>query len=71
LLQKLSTSSWFLQLTWNEIASLNVNWGPPFNARNGCPSSSKLTVMTVPAGRGPASPYRDTSLMFEFGKTDV
>jgi hypothetical protein len=52
----MSTSSWFLQLTWNEIASLNVNSGPPFRARNFCPSSSKLTVMTVPAGRGPASP---------------
>src|ERR671937_2741082 len=48
-LQNMSTSSWFLQSTWNEIASLNVNSDPPFKATNRCPSSSKLTVMTVPS----------------------
>src|SRR2546430_13731093 len=54
LLQNASTSSWFLHVTWNEIASLNVNSGPPFKVTNFCPSSSKLTVITVPSERGPA-----------------
>ena len=71
LLQNASTSSWVLQLTWNEMASLNVNSGPPFKATNFCPSSSKLTVITVPSGRGPAEPKRATSTILEFGNTDV
>src|SRR6266545_4125553 len=55
-LQYLSTSSCVSQLTANEIASLNVNSGPPFSATNVCPSSSNSTVMTIPSGRGPAEP---------------
>ena len=41
-LQYASTSSWVSQFTWNEIASLNVNSGPPLSARKRWPSSSKL-----------------------------
>ncbi len=51
-----STSSWVSQLTWNEIASVNLKSGPPFSATNGWPSSSNSTVITVPSGRGPAVP---------------
>nr|WP_321469799.1 hypothetical protein [uncultured Paludibaculum sp.] len=40
--------------------SLNLKYGPPFNAVKGRPFNSKLTVIAVPAGPGPASPYRDT-----------
>jgi len=56
LLQKASISVWVWQLTWNDIASLNVNSGPPFRATNFLSSSSKLTVITIPSGRGPAEP---------------
>ena len=51
LLQYESTSSWSLQLTSSEIASLKVKPGPPFSAVNRCPSSSKTTVMTIPRAR--------------------
>jgi hypothetical protein len=54
--QYLSTSSWFSQSTRNEMASFGLKSGPPFSAANRCPSSSKLTVMTIPSGRGPAEP---------------
>src|SRR5262249_20811388 len=54
--QNSSTSLCVLQSTENETASLNLNCGPPFNAMNGCPSRSNSTVMTLPAGPGPASP---------------
>src|SRR5205809_2410342 len=54
--QNLSTSSWVLQCTENDMASVNLNWGPPFNAVYSCPSSSKTTVITLPLGPGPASP---------------
>ena len=67
----MSTSSWLSQLTSNEIASLNVKSGPPFSAVNAWPSSSKLTVITIPSGRGPADPYRVISPIFELGNTDV
>ena len=33
-LQYRSTSAWSSQSTWNEIASLNENSGPPFRAKN-------------------------------------
>jgi len=49
--QKWSTSSCVSQFTTKEIAPLNWKCGPPFNAVNGCPSSSKGTVMTDPLGR--------------------
>jgi hypothetical protein len=55
-LQSRSTSSWLSQLTSKEIASLNVKSGPPFKAVNVWPSSSKLTVITIPSARGPAEP---------------
>ena len=55
-LQNRSTSSWLSQFTWKETASLKVNSGPPLRATNAWPSSSKLTVMTVPSGLGPALP---------------
>ena len=54
--QKRSTSSWESQLTWNETASVNVYCGPPFRATNFVPSSSKVTVIAIPSGRGPALP---------------
>src|SRR5580692_7702455 len=54
--QSSSTSAWVLQSTKNEIAGENVKIGPPFKARNSCPSSSKATDMTDPLGPGPASP---------------
>ena len=42
------------------MASLNLKSGPPLSAVNGCPSSSKATVITDPAGLPwtsfPASP---------------
>src|SRR5262252_7167461 len=48
-LQKWSISCCVSQCTWNDTASLNLKCGPPFSARNFCPSSSNSTVMTVPA----------------------
>src|SRR5262249_51027112 len=47
--QNMSTSSWVSQLMKNETASLNLKCGPAFRAMNGCPSSSKFTVMTRPS----------------------
>src|SRR5213593_1468768 len=44
--QKWSTSSCVSQFTTNDIASVNLKSGPPFNATNSCPSSSNATVMT-------------------------
>jgi hypothetical protein len=42
------------------MAGENLNTGPPFNVMNSCPSSSNITVMTVPLGLpaafAPASP---------------
>lgn len=55
--QNLSISSWDLQLTTNETASVKGNWGPPFNATNSWPASRNCTVITEPFGPGPASPY--------------
>ena len=55
-LQSVSTSSCVSQSIWNEIASLNVNSGPPFSPMNLWPSSSKLTVITAPSVPGPAAP---------------
>jgi len=56
--QKWSTSSWSSQSTWKLTDSLN--WKstplPPLRATNGCPSSSKSTVIAVPSGSGPAEP---------------
>src|SRR5438477_847266 len=54
--QNSSTSPWVLQFTENDMASVNLNWGPPFRAMNCSPSSSNTTVITEPLGPGPASP---------------
>src|SRR6266498_1798305 len=54
--QNWSTSCCVSQSTENEIASVNLKWGPLFNAMNCCPSSSKSTVITLPLGPDPASP---------------
>src|SRR6266852_2257095 len=56
--QNSSTSSCVSQFTTNDMASVNLNCGPPFNAMNSCPSSWNVAVMAVPSGPGPASPYR-------------
>ena len=57
------------------MASLNLNIGPPLSAVNACPSSSKATIMTVPAGfpwtSCPASPYREMLTIFELLKIAV
>src|SRR5437763_1948902 len=54
--QNSSTSFCVLQLTENDMASANLNCGPPLSAMNACPSSSNTTVITLPLGPGPASP---------------
>src|ERR1700730_12745847 len=54
--QKPSSSACVPQLTDSEMASVNLKYGPPFNAWKRWPSSSKMTVSAVPFGRGPASP---------------
>src|SRR5512134_2413213 len=38
------------QFTNNDMAGANGNAGPPFNATNGCPSSSNATVITESFG---------------------
>ena len=48
--------AWLSQSTTKETAPLICMWGPPFRAVNRTPSSSKLMVMTLPFGPGPASP---------------
>src|SRR5690242_4528364 len=52
---KSSTSSCVLQFTKNDMAGENLKTGPPFNAINSCPSSSKVTVIAVPLGLPEAS----------------
>src|SRR3981081_2662486 len=54
--QNVSTSSCVLQSTEKDMASVNLNWGPPFSAMNCCPFNSNTTVITPPLGPGPASP---------------
>src|SRR6266571_8503697 len=66
-----ATSYCVLQLTKNDMAGVKLNCGPPFSAKNSCPSSVKVTDMTVPFGPGPASPYRVTLPAFEFLKTET
>ena len=46
-----STSAWSSQSMLNEIASLNLNSGPPSRAMNVSPSSVKSTVRTDPSVR--------------------
>jgi hypothetical protein len=63
------------QKTWNETASLNLKSGPPFRAVNVWPFGTNSTVMTdpgfLPWTSCPASLYRVTATIFEFGKTAV
>src|SRR5262245_51050098 len=69
--QNSSTSSCVSQFTTNDMASVNLNCGPPFNATNSCPFNWKLAVITDPLGPGPASPYRATVTTFEFLKIET
>src|SRR4051812_11260333 len=66
--QNQSTSSCVSQLMNNDMASVNLKCGPPFNAMKSCPSTWNVPVMTVPFGPGPASPYRTRFKIFEFLK---
>src|SRR4030095_10980527 len=66
-----STSSCVLQSTPNEMASVNLKCGPPFNAMKSSPSSWNVAVMTVPLGPGPAPPYRVTLPTLEFLKIET
>src|SRR5437870_386191 len=52
---KSSTSSCVSQFTKNDMAGENLKTGPPFNAMNCCPSSSNVTVITVPSSLPEAS----------------
>src|SRR3954470_1719315 len=63
--QQSSISFWSAQFTTNDTDSLNLKIGPPFSAMNFWPWISKSTVITVPFGSGPASPYRETWPSFE------
>src|SRR5579862_4065643 len=66
-----STSGWVSQFTTNDTAGVKLNCGPPFSARNSCPSSWNTATITVPFGPGPASPYRETLTAFEFLKIET
>src|ERR1700733_2657852 len=66
-----STSLCVSQFTKKEIAGENLYCGPPFNAVNSCPSRENVTIITVPLGPGPASPYRLTLPIFEFLKMET
>src|SRR6266487_111831 len=46
---KSSSSSCASQSIKNDMAGENLKTGPPFNAMNCCPSSSNVTVVTVPS----------------------
>src|SRR5437762_3483472 len=69
--QSSSTSSCVLQFTTNDMASVNLNCGPPFKAINSCPSSWNVADMSAPFGPGPASPYPVIRPIFEFLKMEV
>jgi hypothetical protein len=60
-----------LQSTDSEIASVNLKCGPPFSAIMRCPASSNSTVITLPLGPGPASPYRAIFRIFDLGKMET
>src|ERR1700730_6749340 len=66
-----STSCCVWQFTKNDMAGEKVNCGPPLSAKNSCPSSWKVALITVPFGPGPASPYRVTFTIFEFLKIET
>src|SRR5438067_5584350 len=50
LFQYSSISSWFLHRTTIDMASVNLNAGPPFRPMNSWPLISNITVMTEPFG---------------------
>src|SRR5579883_561170 len=60
-----SISACVWQSMESEIASLNVNCGPPFSARNCTPASRNSTTRVVPPGPGV------TFVIAEFGKIEV
>src|SRR5207249_1340091 len=70
-----STSSCVLQFTKNDMASENLNSGPPLSAINSCPSSWNVTVITVPLGLpeifAPSSPSRAMLPILELLKLDT
>src|ERR1041385_820891 len=49
--QNSSTSCWLSQLTRNDIASVNLNFGPALRPINCWPWSSNVTVITWPPAR--------------------
>src|ERR1700730_8529686 len=53
-----------------EMASVNLNSGPPCSAMNCWPSSSKVPVTTVSLPPGPASSRRCRRRILEFLKED-
>lgn len=69
--QSSSTSSWVSQSTKSEMPWAKLKEGPPFSAMNSCPASSNVADMNVPAGAGPASPYRLVLRILESSKTEV
>src|SRR5215471_4016017 len=67
-----STSACVSQETNSEIASVNLNIGPPLNAMNCWPSSSKVQEKTEPSVPDrPASPLRETLTTREFLKIEM
>src|ERR1700731_808850 len=61
-----STSCCVSQFTKNDMAGEKVNCGPPFSAKNCCPSSSNVADITVLVDPGPASPDRFMLTTLEF-----
>src|SRR5665811_497955 len=66
-----STSCCVSQVTKSDMASVNVNRGPPLSAMNSCPLSRKVADIAVPFAAGPASPYRVTLTICESSKIEV
>lgn len=63
--QSLSSSAWVSQFTSSDMASVNLNLGPPLSATKSCPASWKATVSGLPSGP------RVRVVMRESGKSDV
>jgi hypothetical protein len=55
----------------NDIASVKLNAGPPLSAVTRNPSSSKSTVITLPAAFGEPGGERMTLSTFEFEKIET
>ena len=68
----ISISSCVSQLNTNEMASVNLDCGPPFKATNSCPFSSNVTVITWPFFSGNSSSAECViCLTFEFLNTET